>query len=46
MQENDIHTKVLEIISSAQKGQVNITGSKILVSGGRGMTSKESFKTA
>jgi len=44
LDENDIHTKVVEIISSANKGLVNITGSKILVSGGRGMRSKESFK--
>ena len=44
MEEDDIRTKVVEIISSAGKGQVNITGSKILISGGRGMTSKESFK--
>lgn len=44
LDENDIHTKVVEIISSANKGSVNITGSKILVSGGRGMASKESFK--
>ena len=44
LDESEIHTKVLEIISSANKGQVNITGSKILISGGRGMTNKENFK--
>lgn len=44
LDENFIHTKVVEIISSANKGQVNIAGSKILISGGRGMRNKESFK--
>jgi electron transfer flavoprotein alpha subunit len=44
LEESDIRTKVLEIISSINKGQVNITGSRVLISGGRGMTSKESFK--
>ena len=44
LDEADITTKVVEIISSSKKGMVNITGSKILISGGRGMTSKESFK--
>jgi electron transfer flavoprotein alpha subunit len=44
LDEEGITTKVVEIISSANKGLVNITGSRILISGGRGMTSKDSFK--
>ena len=44
MNEEDITTKVIEILSSTKKGMVNITGSKILVSGGRGMQGKENFK--
>lgn len=42
--ENDIPTKVLEIILSASEGAVNIAGAKILVSGGRGMLNQENFK--
>jgi len=44
LKEEEIQTKVIEIIPSGIKGTVNITGAKILVSGGRGMTSPENFK--
>ena len=37
LSEEDIPTKVLEVISAAQESSVNIAGAKILVSGGRGM---------
>ena len=43
LSEDDIPTKVLEVISASQKGSVNIAGAKILVSGGRGMLNKENF---
>jgi len=43
MPEEDIPTKVLEIIKSAEGSTVNITGAKILVSGGRGMLNRENF---
>ena len=43
LSEDDIPTKVLEVISASQKGSVNIASAKILVSGGRGMISKENF---
>lgn len=43
LSENKISTKVIEIVSTAQEGFINIAGAKILVSGGRGMLSKESF---
>ncbi len=42
--DSQIPTKVLEVISSAQESSVNIAGAKILVSGGRGLQSKENFK--
>jgi len=42
--ESDIPTRVLEIISTASEGAVNIAGAKILVSGGRGMLNQENFK--
>jgi electron transfer flavoprotein alpha subunit len=44
MSEDDIPTKVLEIISTASESMVNIAGAKILVSGGRGMLNQENFK--
>ena len=44
LKEEDIPTKVLEIIPSGVQGTVNISGAKILVSGGRGMHSPENFK--
>ncbi|MFA6923279.1 MAG: FAD-binding protein [Bacteroidales bacterium] len=44
MSEADISTKVLEIISLVQNDNVNISAANILVSGGRGMRSKENFK--
>jgi len=42
--EDDIPTKVLEIIRSASESSVNIAGAKILVAGGRGMLNAENFK--
>ena len=44
LSEEDIPTKVLEIIPAGIKGTVNISGAKILVAGGRGMNSPENFK--
>ncbi len=44
LKEDEIPTKVLEIIPSGVQGTVNISGAKILVSGGRGMHSPENFK--
>jgi len=44
MSEEEIPTKVLEIIRSASESSVNIAGAKILVAGGRGMLNQENFK--
>ncbi len=44
MKEEDIPTKVLEIINTSSEGSVNIAGAKILVAGGRGMLSLDNFK--
>jgi electron transfer flavoprotein alpha subunit len=43
MQEDDIVAKVVEIIKASKENAVNINAAKILVSGGRGMLSKENF---
>lgn len=43
MQEDDIAAKVVEIIKASKENAVNINAAKILVSGGRGMLSKENF---
>ncbi len=43
MNDADIPTKVLEIIRAKTESSVNIAGAKVLVSGGRGMLSKENF---
>jgi electron transfer flavoprotein alpha subunit len=43
LQEDDIAAKVVEIIKASQDSAVNINAAKILVSGGRGMLSKENF---
>ena len=44
LKEDDIPTKVLEIIRASTEGAVNIAGAKILVAGGRGMLNQENFK--
>jgi len=43
MLEDDIAAKVVEIIKASKENAVNINAAKILVSGGRGMLSKENF---
>jgi electron transfer flavoprotein alpha subunit len=43
IQEDDIAAKVIEIIKASKENAVNINAAKILVSGGRGMLSKENF---
>ncbi len=43
MTENQIPSKVVEIIKAAQETSVNISGASILVAGGRGMQTKENF---
>jgi electron transfer flavoprotein alpha subunit len=43
LQEDDIAAKIIEIIKSSEGKSVNINAAKILVSGGRGMLSKENF---
>lgn len=44
LKEDDIPTKVLDIIHTASESSVNIAGAKILVAGGRGMLNQENFK--
>jgi electron transfer flavoprotein alpha subunit len=44
LSEDEIPTKVLEIISAASESSVNISGANILVSGGRGMLNQENFR--
>jgi len=41
--DDQIPSKVVEIIKAAQESSVNIAGAGILVSGGRGMQTKENF---
>ena len=43
LSEDQIPLKVVEIIKAAQEKSVNIAGANILVSGGRGMQTKENF---
>jgi len=43
LSEEQIPLKVVEIIKAAQEKSVNIAGANILVSGGRGMQTKENF---
>ena len=43
LSEDDIPSTVIEIISAASETSVNIAGSRVLVSGGRGMMNKENF---
>ena len=42
--EKDILVKVLEVIDNRNAGDVDIAGADVIVSGGRGMLSKENFK--
>ncbi len=42
--EDQIPSKVVEIIKAAQETSVNISGASILVAGGRGMQTKENFE--
>jgi electron transfer flavoprotein alpha subunit len=44
LSEDDIPTRVLEIIKAASESSVNIAGAKVLVAGGRGMLNSENFK--
>jgi len=41
--EEEIPTRVLEIITAEEKSKINIAGARILVSGGRGLAAKEHF---
>jgi len=41
--EADIFTKVLQVIRDGKGGEVDIAGAEFIVSGGRGMMSKENF---
>ena len=41
--EDDILTKVLEIISDSKKDHVDVAGAEYIISGGRGMMGKENF---
>ena len=43
VREEDILTKVLEIISDKHKDRVDVAGAEFIVSGGRGMMGKENF---
>jgi electron transfer flavoprotein alpha subunit len=43
MREEEVLTKVLEIISDKNKDHVDVAGSEFIVSGGRGMMGKENF---
>jgi len=43
LSENEISTKVIKILSTAQEEFVNVEGAKVLVSGGRGMLGKDNF---
>jgi electron transfer flavoprotein alpha subunit len=43
VREDEILTKVLEIISDKKKDQVDVAGAEFIVSGGRGMMGKENF---
>ena len=41
--ENDVFTKVLQVIRDNKAGAVDIAGAEFIVSGGRGMMAKENF---
>ncbi|HBA87643.1 MAG TPA: electron transfer flavoprotein subunit alpha [Geobacter sp.] len=41
--EEDVFTKVLQVIRDAKGGEVDIAGAEFIVSGGRGMMAKENF---
>ena len=43
VREEDILTKVIEVISDRKKDHVDIAGAEFIVSGGRGMMGKENF---
>ncbi|QWV96127.1 electron transfer flavoprotein subunit alpha [Geomonas nitrogeniifigens] len=43
VREEEILTKVLEIVSDRSKDQVDVAGAEFIVSGGRGMMGKENF---
>jgi electron transfer flavoprotein alpha subunit len=44
LDENEITTKVLDVIASTSEGSVDITGANVIVSGGRGMLAPENFR--
>jgi electron transfer flavoprotein alpha subunit len=44
VREEDILTKVLEIISDRKQDHVDVAGAEFIVSGGRGMMGKENFR--
>jgi electron transfer flavoprotein alpha subunit len=43
IREADVFTKVLQVISCAEAGAVDIAGAEFIVSGGRGMMARENF---
>lgn len=43
IKENDIISKVLEIITDKNKADIDIAGAEIIISGGRGMMNNENF---
>ena len=43
VREEDVLTKVLEIISDKKKDHIDVAGAEFIVSGGRGMMGKENF---
>jgi electron transfer flavoprotein alpha subunit len=44
LSEDEISTKILEVIPSAGEGSVDIAGANVIVSGGRGMLAPENFR--
>ena len=44
LSEDEIATKILDVIPSTGEGSVDITGAKVIVSGGRGMLAPENFR--
>jgi electron transfer flavoprotein alpha subunit len=44
IQEEDIATKIIEIIERSQEGSVDIAGADFIISGGRGMQSADNFR--
>ena len=44
IQEEDIATKIIEIIERKQEGSVDIAGADFIISGGRGMQSADNFR--